>query len=71
MLEMAAGKQEKTKATADYYLRVGKKSITFWVPEKMPKVLKTIALQEDKSLQDLATEILNDGLAKRGLSRIE
>ena len=71
MLAMAAEKREKHKSTAELYLRQGKKSITFWVPEKMTVALKVLAAEKQMSLQDMATEFLNDGLQKNGKPRIE
>lgn len=74
MLTMAAEKKEKVTRSqyqAEMYQRLGKKSLTIWVPKDMPKALKLLAIENDTSLQDLVTGFINDGLERKGKSRIE
>jgi hypothetical protein len=70
MLAMEGEKKEKTKSTAALYERLGKKSLTFWVPAKMTIALKVLAAEKEMSMQDMLTEFLNDGLERNGKPRI-
>jgi hypothetical protein len=50
--------------------RVGKKAIAGFFDEAVSKQLRRLGLDQDKSVQDLLGEALNDLFEKYGLSRL-
>jgi hypothetical protein len=50
--------------------RQGKKAIAFWVDPAAAKQLRSLALREDRTLQDCMVEALDDLFAKYGMHRI-
>lgn len=57
--------KEETKAGRD-----GRQFIAAHVPPEAAKQFKLMAVQQDKTTQDLLIEAINDIFAKHGLSRI-
>lgn len=50
--------------------RQGKKAIAFWVDPIAAKQLRTLALREDRTVQDFMLEALDDLFAKHGMHRL-
>jgi hypothetical protein len=50
--------------------RVGKKAVAFWVDPAAAKQLRTLALRDDRTVQDCMEEALNDLFAKHGMHRL-
>ena len=50
--------------------RDGRRSVTAWITKEGAKTLKLIAVRNDKSLEKLMIEAVNDLLEKYGESRI-
>lgn len=48
-----------------------RKSLTVWVPEELARAFKVLAAEQGRPMQDLLTEILNDGLQKFNKPRID
>ena len=46
--------------------RRGKKAMTFYVDPELSKAVRLLAVEHERSLEDLATEALNDFLRKNG-----
>ena len=50
--------------------RRGKKAITVYFEPDVIKQLKLVGIEEDKSIQDMVAEALNDYFAKHGKAEI-
>lgn len=50
--------------------RIGKKSINIYTDPDVKKQLKLIGLEEDRTIDDMLKEAINDFFAKKGKSQI-
>src|SRR4051812_17121600 len=50
--------------------RIGKRAVTFYIPDAAFRQLKILAAQTDRDIQDLMTEQLNVLFQQQGLARI-
>lgn len=70
-VQTPAPAKTRKKAKADKRPhRVGRVFIAAHVPSEAAKQFKLLAVQQDKDIQELLTEAINDLFAKNGLSRI-
>ncbi|MCP5006728.1 MAG: hypothetical protein GY941_22705 [Planctomycetes bacterium] len=69
----AVHKKEKKVSSATYNVapsRVGKKPLTAFFDPDAIKQLKLIGIEEDKTLQSMTEEAINDYFAKHGKAQI-
>jgi hypothetical protein len=66
----AAAKTRKPAKAAGPNYREGRQFIAGHVPSEAAKQFKLLAVQQDKDVQELLIEAINDVFAKYGVSRI-